>query len=296
MQPKLEGILVPHITPFSKDEEIDVTALRDLTHFWLDSGCAGLVSCASNGEGPCLDRGERRRVLQVVLEEAKSGIPIVAGVGAPSTRETIALGRDAKDAGAHALLVTTPYYYRPNTRELIEHYAHVAGSVDLPIVFYNVPKFTGYNVEAEVMAKLIMEHDQIVAVKDSGGSIGQISDLIRRVGERASVLAGTADVLLPSLHLGAKGGVLAVANVAPQLCVDIHRAFAQSDFERARKLQMQLIELNEILVKRFNQLSAIKEAMNILGKKAGAPRRPSLPLDADSRKEIEEKLSTLQTR
>jgi 4-hydroxy-tetrahydrodipicolinate synthase len=296
MQLKLEGVFPPHITPFSENEEIDTAALRDLTHFWLDSGCAGLVSCASNGEGACLDRGDRQKVLQVVLDETKSETLIIAGVGAPSTRETIAQSRDAKDVGAHALLVTTPYYYRPNSKELIEHYTRVAGSVDLPIIFYNVPKFTGYNVEAEVMAKLIMEHDQIVAVKDSSGSIGQISDLIRRIGGKGCVLAGTADVLLPSLHLGAKGGILAIANVAPKLCVDLYGAFLQKDFERARTLQMRLLELNEILVKKFNQISAIKEAMNILGKKVGVPRRPSLPVDVNARNEIENKLLTLQVQ
>jgi 4-hydroxy-tetrahydrodipicolinate synthase len=286
MQLKLEGIFPPHITPFLKNEEIDTAALRELTHFWLDSGCTGLVSCASNGEGVSLDRTERRQILQTVLEETKSQTPIIAGVGAPSTRETITLGRDAKDVGAHALLVTTPYFYRPNTRELIEHYSRVASSVDLPIIFYNVPKFTGYNVEAEVMAKLIVEYNQIIAVKDSSGSIGQISDLIRRIGGKGAVLAGTADVLLPSLILGAKGGILAVANVVPRLCVDLYDASIQFDFIKARTLQMRLIELNELLVKKFNQISAIKEAMNILGKKAGVPRRPSLPLDYNARKEI----------
>ena len=295
MQLKLEGIFPPHITPFLKNEEIDYVALRELTHFWLDSGCTGLVSCASNGEAASLDRAERRQVLQTVLDETKSQTPIIAGVGVPSTRETITLGRDAKDAGAHAILVTTPYFYRHNARELIEHYSRIATSVDLPIIFYNVPKFTGYNVEAEVMAKLMLEYDQVVAVKDSGGSIGQISDLIRRISGKGTVLAGTADVLLPALLLGAKGGILAVANVAPQLCVNIYSAFIKNDLKTARTLQLRLVELNELLVKKFNQISAIKEAMNTLGKKAGIPRRPSLPVDDNARKEIHEKLLVLQT-
>jgi len=293
LQLKLEGILAPHATPFLKNEEIDEKSLRSLVHFWLDSGCVGLVSCASNGEGPYMTREERRRVLQLVIEEVNGKASVIAGTGAPSTRETIFLTRDAKFVGADAALIVSPYYFKPDSRELFEHYANVIGSTDIPVIVYNVPKFTGYNVDPDVIVRLAEEYSQVVGVKDSGGSIGQISDLIRRVGNRMSVLAGTADVVLPCLLMGGKGGVLAVANVAPRLCVDLYNHFKRHQIERAKQVQMKLLRLNDVLVKRLNQISAIKEAMNQLGKVAGYPRRPSLPLDEKARNEVREVLATL---
>ena len=291
----LEGIYPPHITPFSKNEEIDEKSLRTLVRFWLSSGCAGLVSCASNGEAPYLSREERKAVLKCVIDEVNGKVPVIAGVGAPSTRETIALAGDAKDAGADALLIVSPYFFKPNNREMFEHYSRVIGSTDMSVIIYNVPKFTGYNLDASLMIKIAEEFKQVIAIKDSGGSIGQIAQLIDHLGQRASVLAGTADVLLPSLHMGAKGGILALANVVPKLCVDIFSSFKQGDREKARQLQTKLLSLNEILIKRFNQISAIKEAMNQMGKPAGYPRGPSLPLEEDARNEIRKELSTLNS-
>lgn len=291
MKLKPEGIFPPHITPFLKNEEIDEKSLRSLVHFWLDSGCAGLVSCASNGEGPYMTREERRRVLQIVIEEVNGKASVIAGTGAPSTRETIFLTEDAKDVGADAVLIVSPYYFKPDSRELFEHYSSVINSTNIPVIVYNVPKFTGYSLDPAVVVRLVEEYDQVVGVKDSGGSIGQISELIDRVGNRISVLAGTADVVLPCLIMGGRGGVLAVANVAPKLCVDLYNHFKQNEIERAREVQMKVLDLNDVLVKRFNQISAIKEAMNQLGKPAGYPRRPSLPLDEKARNEVRDVLA-----
>ena len=290
---KLEGIFPPHVTPFLKNEEIDETSLRSLVHFWMDSGCAGLVSCASNGEGPCMTREERRRVLHLVIDEVDGKVPVIAGAGAPSTRETIFLARDAADAGADAALIVPPYYFKPGIRELFAHYSHVIRSTDIPVIVYNVPKFTGYNLDTDVVVRLAEEYDQIIGVKDSGGSIGQISDLIRRIGARASVLAGTADLVLPCLLMGGRGAIIAIANVAPQLCADLYNLFKQNEIERARQIQMKLLHLNDVLVKRYDQISAIKEAMKELGKPAGYPRRPSLPLEEKARDAVREGLAEL---
>ena len=291
MKLKPEGIFPPHITPFLKNEEIDEKSLRSLVHFWLDSGCAGLVSCASNGEGPYMTREERRRVLQIVVEEVNGKASVIAGTGAPSTRETIFLTEDAKDVGADAVLIVSPYYFKPDSRELFEHYSSLINSTNIPVIVYNVPKFTGYNLDPAVVVRLVEEYDQVVGVKDSGGSIGQISELIDRVGNRISVLAGTADIVLPCLIMGGRGGVPAVANVAPKLCVDLYNHFKQNEIERAREVQMKVLDLNGVLVKRFNQISAIKEAMNQLGKPAGYPRRPSLSLDEKARNEVRDVLA-----
>jgi 4-hydroxy-tetrahydrodipicolinate synthase len=293
LQPKFEGIFPPHVTPFSKNEEIDFAAIKRLIHFWQGSGCSGLVTCASNGEAPYLSREERRMVLGLVTDEVNGKNPVIAGVGAPSTRETIVLARDAEDMNADALLIVSPYFYKPTNTELFAHYARVISSTDLPVVIYNVPKFTGYNLDASLIEKLIAEFEQVVGIKDSSGAIGQISELADHVGNKVSLLAGTADVFLPSLCMGAKGAILAIANVVPQMCVDLYNYFRQDEFEKARQISVKLLRLNNVLVKKFNQISAIKEAMNQLGRPAGSPRGPSLPLDESACNEIRTELTAL---
>jgi len=293
---KLEGIVPPHVTPFSKSGEVDEPALRRLIHFWLDGGVSGLVPCGSNGEAPYMTREERRRVIEIVVDEVNGKVPVIAGTGAPSTRETIALTRDAKDVSVDAVLVVTPYFFRPNDEELVEHYRSVSSAVDVPLVLYNVPKFTGYNLETSVVVKLVKECSQVVGIKDSSGSIGQISELIRQVGDKISVVAGTGDLVLATLLMGGKGGILAVANVAPRLCSDIYDHFKRGEIEEAKEAQMKALHLNDVLVRRYNQLSSIKEALNQLGQPAGYPRLPSLPLSEEARQTIRKALSVLRLR
>lgn len=283
----------PHITPFAQDESIDEAALRELIHFWIDAGCAGLVSCGSNGEAPSLSKSERMKVLRIVLDEVSSKIPVIGGTGAPSTRETIELTKDAKEAGCAAVIVVTPYYFRPDNREIFSHYCTIMNAVDIPVLAYNVPKFTGYNLEPEIVSRLAEEYSQLVGVKESGGSIGQLSELVRMVGSRLSVLAGSGDLLLPGLALGARGGILGITNVFPKLCVSIYDSFKNGDLDRARTMQVKLTHLNDVLMKKFNQISSIKEAMNQMDLPAGYPRRPSLPLDKGPRQEIGELLKSV---
>ncbi|HID72568.1 TPA: 4-hydroxy-tetrahydrodipicolinate synthase [Candidatus Micrarchaeota archaeon] len=286
----LEGVLPPHVTPFTRDGEVDEEALRELVRFWLEEGVHGLVSCASNGEGPYLTRSERARVLKVVLEEVGGGRPVVAGVAAPSTREAIEQAKDAADVGADAVMLTPPFYYTPSQRELLAHYRAFLDKVDVPVVLYNVPKFVGYNVDPGVVATVVEEYSQVVGIKDSSGMVWRVSELVRLVGGRVSVMAGTGDLILPTLVMGGRGAIVGVAIVAPAMCVQLYEAFRSGDLPKARELQLKLTYLNEVLIKRFNQLSAVKEALRLLGKPGGYPRLPSLPLDEREREEVRKAL------
>lgn len=288
----LEGIFPPHITPFTSEGEIDEKALKTCVKFWVESGVSGLVSCGSNGEAPYLSRDERKRVIAIVLNEVNGRIPVIAGTGSMSTRETILLTRDAKDSGAQAALVVTPFYFQPSEKELKEHFKAILEAVDLPLILYNVPKFTGVSLSPSLVAEIASQYENVVGLKDSSGSIGQITETIRLVGNRISVLAGTADVLFPTLVLGGKGAIVAVANVAPKLCLDLYQAFKNGNYEKAATLQVKISYLNEVLVKRYNQLSAIKEALNILGLPGGYPRMPALPLNEPGKREVKEVISS----
>jgi 4-hydroxy-tetrahydrodipicolinate synthase len=282
----LEGILVPHITPFTRGGDLDETALRTCVRFWLEGGVSGLVPCGSNGEGPYLSREERKRIIKAVVDEVNGKVPVVAGTGSMSTKETTLFTEDAKDLGADAALVVTPYYFKLSGREMHEHYKTLCEAVDLPIVLYSVPKFTSYSLEPNMIQQLASECKNVVGVKDSGGNIGTITETIRLVGDRISVLAGTADVILPTLMLGGKGAVVAVANAFPRMCSELYDAFKRKDLEEASGLQRQVAYLNDVLVKKYNQLSSIKEAMKLLGLPAGYPRRPALPLKDDEKSDI----------
>lgn len=290
----LNGMLVPNITPFTSNGDLDEETLRTCVRFWIDGKVSGIVPCGSNGEAPYLTREERRKVIEIVIDEVNGKIPVIAGTGSMSTKETILYTKDAKDLGADAALVVSPFYFKLSNREIYEHYRTLLEVVDLPIVLYSVPKFTGFSLEPTVISQLSSEYENVVGVKDSGGNIGAITEILRLVGDKISVLAGTADVALPTLMLGGRGAVVAVANVFPRMCSDLYEAFRRGDYEKANSLQRCISYLNEVLVKKHNQLSAIKEALKMVGLPVGYPRRPSLPLNDEEKREIENVMKTMQ--
>jgi 4-hydroxy-tetrahydrodipicolinate synthase len=291
---RLKGVFVPPVTPFARDGKLDVEGLRSCVRFWLEGGVSGLVPCGSNGEAPYLSREERKKVVETVVDEVDGKVPVVAGTGSMSTWETIAFSKDAKDLGADAVLVVTPYYFKLSNREICEHYRAISEAVDFPVVLYNVPKFTGFSLEPAVVSKIADENKCVIGVKDSSGCVGGIVEIIRLVGSRVSVLAGTGDVVLPALMSGGSGAVVAVANVFPRLCCRLYEAFSKGEFERAARLQQRVSFANEVLVKRHNQLSAIKSALNLQGLPGGHPRRPALPLDDEETRDIENLLETIR--
>jgi 4-hydroxy-tetrahydrodipicolinate synthase len=218
---------------------------------------------------------------------------VIAGTGSMSTKETITFTKDAKDLGVDAALIVTPFYFKPTNREMHEHYRIVSEAVDLPIVAYNVPKFTGFSLETTFIHQLVSENEKIIGLKDSSGNIGAITEIIRLVSNKISVLAGTADVALPTLLLGGKGAVIAVANVFPKLCSQLYEAFKNGKYEEAKTLQKRISFVNEVLVKRYNQLSAIKEALRLQGLPSGYPRKPALPLEGEEKKTVQNLLKII---
>ncbi|ASI99910.1 dihydrodipicolinate synthase family protein [Thermococcus celer Vu 13 = JCM 8558] len=284
----LRGVFVPHVTPFDGKGEVDWEALKGLVHTFEEAGLDGLVSLGSNGEFPYLSFEEKIRVVETVREE--TSLPLIAGATGNSTRETLRLGRELLEVGADALLIGPPYYFKPSPEELYAHYSIIADSLDSQVLLYNVPKFTGLNIPLDVVEKLGEEHSNVVGIKDSSANIGRIAELLRRMGDRFAVLAGTADVMYPSWLLGAQGAVVAVANVVPELCVELYRTFREGDHQKAGELQLKVNLVNEVVVKRYSQVSAIKAAMELRGWKAGRPRLPSLPLKKEAIEDIRKTL------
>ena len=289
----LDGMFVPCVTPFTRAGRLDIGGLRACVQFWLEGGVSGLVPCGSNGEAPYLTRQERIKVIETVLDEVNGKVPVIAGTGSISTQETIAFTRDAANLGVNAALVVTPFYFKLSNKEMHEHFRAVSEAVDIPIVVYNVPKFTGVSLEPAQIQKLAAENERIIGIKDSGGNVGTITETVRLVGEKISVLAGTADVALSTLLIGGRGAVLAIGNVFPALCSHLYEAFKNRRYEDAGRLQNRISLANEVLVKKFNQIAAIKEAMRLQGLEAGYPRKPALSLDSEGRKTLENLLKEI---
>lgn len=285
MPVRFQGIIPPHITPFTQEGELDLKALERLLEFWLDSKVHALASCASNGEGPLLDEEERERVLRLVLDKVSGQVPVIAGVSSPSTRGVLRQVRQAERLGVDALLITPPYYFKPSPRELLEHYKAVFSSSSVPMLLYNVTKFVGYDIPLEVVTK-VSEFENFAGIKESSGLVWRISELIRLVKDRGSVLAGTGDVLLDTLILGGDGGIVAVSIFAPELAVELYNSFQAGDLRRAAEIQLKLTMLNEVIVKKYNQLSATKEALRLRGLPGGYARMPSQPLTEAEREEV----------
>ncbi len=286
----LEGVYVPNVTPFDAEGEIQFEALGELIEYWVNAGVSGVVANASTGESPYLNRDELTEVLTFVIDQVDGRAQVIAGTGAAATRETIELTRDAKNAGAEAALITTPWFFRPTEEEIHRHYATVLSRVDLPVILYNVPKFTGYSVAPKTIARIAEDCSGLAGVKDSSASPGNMAEIIRLCDDRVACLSGAADMFLPALSLGGRGAVLAIANVVPGTCVELHQAFKKGDIATAGKRQRTASHVNNVLVASNPQVAAIKGALNRMGYKAGTPRPPLGPLTEAQEKSAAEAL------
>ena len=271
---KPEGIYVPNVTPFNWKGEIMYEALGELIEYWIDGGITGIVANASTGEAPYLSDSERIDLINYIIEKADNRVQVFAGTGAPSTWKTIELTRDAKEAGAEAALITTPYFFKPTDAGIAQHFIDVINAVDLPVILYNVPKFTGYSVNPKVVAKVAEECSGLVAMKDSGGNPGNMAEVIRLCGDKINCLSGAADMILPTLMLGGKGAIIAIGNFVPKESSELYRSFKEGDIATAGLRQHTASLVNKVLVRELPQIAAIKYALNQKGYNAGVPRKP----------------------
>ena len=271
---KLEGILPPIPTPFDEEGEIETNALLRNLKYWSSFSLAGCVVLGSNGESVHLSEYET----QQVLETARAGIAMdrlmIAGVGRPSTRETITWTRNAASIGASAALVLPPSYFRGQMTPqiLVNYFKDIAEASPLPVILYNMPACTGIDMDAEIVLALA-DHENIVGLKDSGGNVTKLGEIRYYANEQFSVLAGSAGFLVPALSMGASGGILALANIAPQQCLEMYNAAKNRNWKMAQTMQLNLIRSNTAVTRGWG-VPALKAAMDVLGLYGGAPRAP----------------------
>jgi len=269
----LNGIFPPIPTPFVRGE-IATDKLAGNIEKWSRTGLHGLVVAGSNGEYVYLSEAERRDVVKTAVAAAPEGLPVIAGTGCESTRETIRLTNDCAALGARAALVVTPHYYggRMTADALTNHFTAVADEADIPVLIYSVPKFTHINLSLDVIGRL-SRHPNIAGIKDSAGNLNFIGELINRVDESFSVLVGTAGVLFGGMTLGCAGGICALANVAPEQCLAIFDSVRAQDFDRARQLQLKMLPLNNAVTSIYG-VAGLKAVLDMLGYFGGDPRPP----------------------
>lgn len=283
----LRGVFPPIPTPFTADGEVAHDQLAANIARWNRTALAGYVVLGSNGEYVYLSEKEKLEV----LETARAAIPadklMIAGTGCEATRAAIDLTQAAAKIGADAALVLHPYYYKSqmSTPVLVNHYRQLADASPIPILIYNMPANSGLDLPAELVARLA-EHPNIIGIKDSSGNLIKMGEMIRTVPSRFAVLAGSASFFWPALSLGAQGGILALANIAPEACIEIYRSFMEGDLERGRDLQLRMLPLNAAITSRFGP-GGLKVALDMVGYYGGPPRLPLLPPDEAQRKEIE---------
>jgi len=282
----LHGIFPPITTPFINGK-VAYDKLASNVEKWNRTGLKGFVVLGSNGEYVYLSEEEKRRVVDCVVQSAADEMLIIAGTGCESTAETLRLTEDCARIGVHAALVVTPHYYAGRMREaaLMKHFSELADHSPIPILLYNVPKFTHINMAADFVSRL-SEHPNIVGLKDSSGNVIQLQEILNGVAEDFSVLVGTAGVLFSGLTIGCVGAISALANVAPEACVKIFDRVKAGDLDGARELQLKMIPANQAVTAIYG-VPGLKTAMDMRGYFGGDPRLPLLPSSEQERSEIE---------
>jgi len=276
-----EGVYPPIPTPFEAGE-LSLAALGANLDKWLETGLHGFVVAGSNGESAYLTIQERIALISAVRARAGSR-RVIAGTGLETTAATIELTKASADAGANAALVLPPHFFvgQMTPDVLRRHFEAVAEASPIPILLYNMPRNTGINLPAELVATLAL-HPNIVGIKDSGGDIVQITEIVSRTGPDFEVFAGSGSILFPALAVGARGGMMAVANVLPDACCALYALAREGRYDEARRVQHALLQANAAVTIRFG-VPGLKAAMDALGYFGGNPRPPLLPLPASQR-------------
>lgn len=279
----MNGIGPPLVTPFDQSGALDTDRLAELVHWFEDRGVDFLIPGGSTGETELMSADERARVVSVVAAEAS--VPVIAGTGHPGFQGTVRQTERAADDEVEGAIVVTPFYYNHDAAALIAYYRDVADAVPLPVFLYSVPKFTGITLTPETVAE-IADHDNIAGMKDSSGDLNAFQRIRRRVPASFDLFMGSGGIFAPALDAGADGGVLALANIAPERTTEAYAHHRAGDDDAAREINRDLVELNHAVTGRFG-IPGLKAAMRMRGAPAGYSRRPHRPVDEDDRAVIE---------
>jgi 4-hydroxy-tetrahydrodipicolinate synthase len=283
------GSIVALVTPFDAKGRLDEKALAELVEWHVAEGTDGIVPCGTTGESATLSHDEHNRVVQIVVEAAAGRVPVIAGSGSNATAEAIDLTRAAKKLGAAAALLITPYYNKPTQEGLYRHFEAIARAVDIPQVLYNVPGRTAVSLAPETVERLC-GLENVVAIKEATGSVQVTGEIVRRCGDRITILSGDDFANLGLLAMGATGAISVTANVAPRDMAATFAAWDRGDIKEARRLHVGLIPLHTAMFLESNPIP-VKSALALMGRIGPTLRLPLTDLAEAHRKPLKATLS-----
>jgi 4-hydroxy-tetrahydrodipicolinate synthase len=269
---KPEGILPALVTPFTDDGKVvDEEKLRALVSHCIELGVHGVVPCGTTGEFVNLTTKEKKRVIEIVMDEVNGKVSVVVGTGASGTDQALEMTKYAKDAGADAALIVTPFYLKPKDRGIYQHYHTIASEVDLPIILYNIPQCTGVQLPWQMVEDLA-QIPNIVGLKDSSGQLSYILAVLEKVRDKINVMCGHDEVVVAALAAGCSGAILASANVIPDIWVQIYNHVKNGKLQKARELQYKIQKMARIIA--GSGAVGTKAALNMMKIKVGPVRKP----------------------
>jgi 4-hydroxy-tetrahydrodipicolinate synthase len=288
---KLRGPFVVMVTPFKENEDLDEKGLRANIDWFIKEGIHGVICNGSTSEFANLSKEERKKVIDITVDQAKGRVPVMSGTAAHSTRETIEMTAYAHKAGCAAVLLVPPYYGLPGQEEIYEYYKDVSKAVPIQIMVYNNPYTSGVDVKPSTVAR-IAEFENIPYIKESSADIRRIHEIMMLCGDKIDVWCGWEDLAYESLFMGCKGWVCPTSNLVPKMTVDLFNLVQEKKFKEAESLYYKLLPL--LISLEAGQLGAkIKAGMNMMGKSGGKPRKPFLPLADGQKPELQKLLKDL---
>jgi len=285
MKKKFYGAITALVTPFKESGKIDITSLKNLVDFQIKNDINGIVPCGTTGEATTMDLEEYELVIKTVVEKTKGRVPVIAGAGSNDTHKAVLYSKIAKKAGADALLHVTPYYNKPTPNGLLAHFKEIAKAVDMPIILYNVPGRTGSNVTAATTLKIAKEVPQVVGVKEASGSITQMMDIIHGASSDFSVLSGDDSLTLPLMGVGGNGIISVASNEAPKALSDLTKFALEGNFEKARQLHYECLDLMKINFIESNPIP-VKTALFLMGMIQEVFRLPLVKMESKNKEAL----------
>jgi len=291
MRTKFTGLGTALVTPFTKSGEMDEQAVRRLGRRQIDNGTHFLVPIGTTGENPTLETHERIRMVEILVDEAKGQVPVLAGCGGYNTKEIVHLAKEMQKAGANGLLSVTPYYNKPTQEGIVQHFKAIADATPLPIVLYNIAARTGVNIETPTVARLA-QVPNIIGVKEASGSLSQMCDVLRSVPPDFLVLSGDDALTLPLMAVGGRGVIAVVSNEIPKEMSQMVEAAERNDFAAARAIHNRIVGLMQINFVEANP-GPVKYAMAAMGLLEEVYRLPMVSPKPESKAKIDAVLKEL---
>ena len=267
-----EGAGVALITPMNEDGSVNYNKLEEILEEQIAGGTDCIIACGTTGEASTLTVEEHLDVIKRTIEIVNKRIPVIAGTGSNSTETAVEFSKEAQEYGADGVLVVSPYYNKATQKGLIQHFSAIANAIDIPVVLYNIPGRTGVNIEPETIAYLVNNVPNIVGVKEASGNFSNAVKTLRLCPE-IDMYSGNDDQVVPLMSIGAKGVISVLSNVAPRQTHDMCQAALDGDFVKARKMQIEALDVVENLFTEVNPIP-VKAAMNLQGKNVGPLRLP----------------------